>query len=229
MKRFLEGLPPRYLRTHNQAEIEQHLQLERESKDRGVAVSLARSAAWVLTVVADDKPFLFAAIAATLSSFGFNILKAEAFSNAHMKVIDTFTFTDPLRTLELNPDEAAQVSRTVVKAIKGEVSVDSLLARRPRVKPDAHALAAARASFDNAASPQATLIHLVTQDRPGLLYDVASLISKRGGSIEVVLVDTEAKKAIDVFYVKKAGAKLSDAEAQELTAAVAEIARGTVL
>jgi [protein-PII] uridylyltransferase len=225
MKKFLEGLPPRYLRTHSQEEIEQHLKLEGQSKDRGVAVSLVHAAAWVLTVVADNRPFLFASIAATLSSFGFNILKAEAFSNAHGKVIDTFTFADPSRTLELNPEEVGQLTRTLVKAIKGEVSVDSLLARRPRVKPDAHALAAARASFDNAASPQATLIHLVTQDRPGLLYDVASLISKRGGSIEVVLVDTEAKRAIDVFYVKKAGAKLSDAEAQELTAAVTEIAR----
>jgi [protein-PII] uridylyltransferase len=122
----------------------------------------------------------------------------------------------------LNPDEAGQVTRTVVKTIRGELSVDQLLARRPAVKPDAHALAAARASFDNEASPSATLIQLVTQDRPGLLYDVAALISKRGGNIEVVLVDTEAKKAIDVFYVKK----LSDTEARELTDAVAEIARG---
>jgi [protein-PII] uridylyltransferase len=223
LKLFLEGLPPRYLRTHSQREIEEHLRLEREGKARGVAVSLSRSAAWVLTVVADDRPFLFASIAATLSSFGFNILKAEAFSNAHGKVIDTFTFADPARTLELNPDEVGQVTRTVVKAIKGELDVDQLLARRPRVKPDAHALAAARASFDNEASPSATLIQLVTQDRPGLLYDVAALISKRGGNIEVVLVDTEARKAIDVFYVKK----LSDTAARELTDAVAEIARGS--
>jgi [protein-PII] uridylyltransferase len=230
LKAFLEGLPPRYLRTHSHREIEEHVRLERESREgngkpRGVAVSLAKSAAWVLTVVADDRPFLFASIAAALSAFGFNILKAEAFSNAHGKVIDTFTFADPSRTLELNPDEAGQVSRTVVKAVKGEVSVDHLLARRPRVKPDAHALAAARASFDNEASPSATLIQLVTQDRPGLLYDVAALISKRGVDIEVVLVDTEAKKAIDVFYVKKGGHKLSDADARELTDAVAEIAR----
>jgi [protein-PII] uridylyltransferase len=225
LNRFLEGLPPRYLRTHSPPEIQEHLRLERESneaKARGVATSLTRSAAWVLTVVADDRPFLFASIAATLSSFGFNILKAEAFTNAHGKVIDTFTFADPARTLELNPDEAGQVTRTVVKTIRGELSVDQLLARRPRVKPDAHALSAARASFDNEASPSATLIQLVTQDRPGLLYDVAALISKRGGNIEVVLVDTEAKKAIDVFYVKK----LSDAAARELTEAVAEIARG---
>jgi [protein-PII] uridylyltransferase len=231
LKAFLEGLPPRYLRTHSNREIGEHVRLERESREahdgkvRGVAVSLAKSAAWVLTVVADDRPFLFASIAAVLSAFGFNILKAEAFSNAHGKVIDTFTFADPSRTLELNPDEAGQVSRTLVKAVKGEVSVEQLLARRPRVKPDAHALAAARATFDNDASPSATLIQLVTQDRPGLLYDVAALISKQGCSIEVVLVDTEARKAIDVFYVKKGGHKLSDANARELTDGVAEIAR----
>ena len=117
VKQFLEGLPPRYLRTHSQPEIEEHVRLDREGREgsaRGVAVSLTRSAAWVLTVVADDRPFLFASIAATLSSFGFNILKAEAFSNSHAKVIDTFTFADPSRTLELNNDEAGLVSRSLV-------------------------------------------------------------------------------------------------------------------
>ena len=223
---FLEGLPPRYLRTHTQEEIEGHLRLERDGRERGVAASLKKSFAWVLCVVADDRPFLFASVAATLSSFGFNILKAEAFSNAHGKVIDTFIFADPSRTLDLNPDEVGLVTRTAIKAIKGEIGIEQLLSRRPAVKPDAHALAAARTSFDNEASPSATLIQLTTQDRPGLLYDVAALISKRGGNIEVVLVDTEAKKAIDVFYVTKAGKKLSDAEAHELTASVAEIARG---
>jgi [protein-PII] uridylyltransferase len=223
---FLEGLPPRYLRTHTQEEIEGHLKLEREGRDRGVAVSLKKSFAWVLSVVADDRPFLFASAAAAISSFGFNILKAEAFSNAHGKVIDTFIFADPNRTLDLNPDEVGLVTRTAIKAIKGEIGIEQLLSRRPTVKPDAHALAAARTSFDNEASPSATLIQLTTQDRPGLLYDVAALISKRGGNIEVVLVDTEAKKAIDVFYVTKAGKKLSDPEARELTASVAEIARG---
>ena len=223
---FLEGLPPRYLRTHTQEEIEGHLKLQREGRDRGVAASLKKSFAWTLCVVADDRPFLFASIAATLSSFGFNILKAEAFSNAHGKVIDTFIFADTARTLDLNPEEVGLVTRTAIKAIKGEIGVEQLLSRRPTVKPDAHALAAARTSFDNDASPSATLIQLTTQDRPGLLYDVAALISKRGGNIEVVLVDTEAKKAIDVFYVTKAGKKLSDAEAHELTASVAEVARG---
>lgn len=225
VKYFLEGLPPRYLRTHSQKEIAEHVRLDIESRDKGVAVQLAKSAAWVLTVAARDRPGLFASMAATLSSFGFNILKAEAFSNAHGTIIDTFTFADPSRSLELNPEESSQVIRTVTKAVKGEISASQLLTRRPAVKPDSHALASARANFDNQASPTSTLIELVTQDRPGLLYDVASLISQRGGDIEVVLVDTEAKKAIDVFYVKKDGRKLSDEDARSLTAAVAEVSR----
>ena len=43
MRAFLEGLPPRYLRMHTPAEIQEHLRLDIESKDKGVAVSLVRS------------------------------------------------------------------------------------------------------------------------------------------------------------------------------------------
>ena len=225
LRHFLEGLPPRYLRARTPDEIREHLRLAAAGSDTGVAVSLTRSAAWALNTVAGDRPFLFASIAAALSSFGFNILKAEAFSNAHGQVIGTFTFADPGRTLELNPSEAEDVTRAVLKAIRGEVTVEELLRRRPKVKPDHHALAAARVSFDNHASGSATLFELVTQDRPGLLCDVATLISKRGGNIEVVLVDTEAKKAIDVFYVTKMGEKLSDGEARDLAAALSAVTR----
>jgi len=36
-------------------------------------------------------------------------------------------------------------------------------------------------------------------------------------------VTTEAKKAIDVFYITKAGAKLNDREAQELANAISAV------
>ncbi|MEP6715547.1 MAG: ACT domain-containing protein, partial [Terriglobia bacterium] len=225
LRELLAGLPPRYLRTHSESEIEEHLRLAKEGREKGAAVSLTRSAVWILTVVALDRRYLFASIAAALSSFGFNILKAEAFSNASGKVIDTFTFADPARSLELNPGEAVEVKRTVIRAILGEVAVEELLKRRPRVKADAHAVAATKVSFDNQSSTTATLIELIAQDRPGLLYDVAALFARRGANIEVVLVDTEAKKAIDVFYLTKSGGKLSDSEAAELTAALTTIAR----
>ncbi len=224
MRAFLAGLPPRYMRIHTAPEMLEHFRLNGEGKDRGVAASLVRTEVWMLNVVADDRPFLFASAAAAISSFGFNILKAEAFSNAAGKVIDTFAFADEHRTLDLNPDEVHQVVKTVIRAIRGEITMTQLLERRPKVKLDARVLAGASVSYNNEASPASTLLELTTQDRPGLLCDIASVISQSGGNIEVVLVDTEARKAIDVFYVTKGGAKLSESDAQELVEALTKVA-----
>jgi [protein-PII] uridylyltransferase len=58
-----------------------------------------------------------------------------------------------------------------------------------------------------------------------LLYDVATAITSNGGNIEVVLIDTQAHKAIDVFYVTASGAKL-DADRQLLMRAAVEGALG---
>jgi [protein-PII] uridylyltransferase len=215
-ERFLNGLPPRYLRVHSPEEVQEHLYLEAASLATGIAVALTRHSEWVLTVVGKDRPFLFASIAAAISSFGFNILRAEAFSNTHGTVVDTFAFADPGRMLELTSSETERLIRTVTRAARGEVTPAELLRRRPRVKPDAVALSRAQVRYDNQTSTTSTLIHLVAQDRPGLLYDVASVISERGCNIEVVLVDTEAKKAIDVFYVTRRGLKLDDEGASAL-------------
>jgi len=224
LRAFLEGLPPRYLRIHSAGEMQEHLRLDLEAKEKDVAVSLVHSEVWNLNVVANDKPGLFAMIAAAISSFGLNILRAEAFSNARGRVIDTFAFADEQRTLDLNPDEVQQLVRTVIRAVRGELTMAQLLERRPRVKPDARVLAEARVTYNNAASPSSTLIELLTQDRPGLLCDIASVISNSGANIEVVLVDTEAKKAIDVFYVTRAGAKLPDPEAEDLVGSLTKVA-----
>ena len=69
---------------------------------------------------------------------------------------------------------------------------------------------------------QVTLIEIVAQDRPGLLYDLTSAISSHGANIEVVLIDTGAHKAIDVFYVTAEGRKLTP----EKQVAMAEALRG---
>jgi [protein-PII] uridylyltransferase len=57
-----------------------------------------------------------------------------------------------------------------------------------------------------------SIFEVVAQDRPGLLFSLASAISSAGCNIEVVLVDTEAHKAIDVFHVTRQGQRLSPGE-----------------
>ena len=60
----------------------------------------------------------------------------------------------------------------------------------------------------------------MAEDRPGLLYDLASAISTSGANIEVVLIDTQAHKAIDVFYVTAGGGKLNEAQQTALAEAL---------
>ena len=78
-------------------------------------------------------------------------------------------------------------------------------------------------AFDDEASEAATLIEIVAEDRPGLLYDLASAISSEGCDIEVVLIDTEAHKAIDVFYVRANGSKLPPPRQERLAAALRKV------
>jgi [protein-PII] uridylyltransferase len=225
---FLEGFPTRYLRTHSEPEIGEHMALEVQSRRRGMAVDIRRlDSAWQLTLVAGDRPGLFAAVAGTLSSFAMNILKAEAFSNRRGLVLDTFTFADPSRTLDLNPTEVDRLRSTLEKVLTGKSDVKELLRNRPKPTPPSRkARIPARVRFDREASDSATLIEIVAEDRPGLLYDLATAITSNGGNIEVVLIDTQAHKAIDVFYVTANGMKLGEDRQMLMNAAVNEALRG---
>ena len=219
---FLEGFPTRYLRTHSEPDIERHMELELESRTRGVGVDIEKwGGDYRLTLLTGDRPYLFASIAGALSSFGLNILKAEAFANRRGTVLDTFSFSDPLRTLELNPTEVDRLKSTIERAALGKADVKTLLRSRPRVAPPSRkARIEPSVYMDDQASQTATLIQVVAQDRPGLLYDLASAISSQGSSIDVVLIDTEAHKAIDVFYVTSGGQKLAVEKQRELQQAL---------
>ena len=209
---FLEGFPTRYLRTHSEADIDAHLAMEKLAAERGgVSTELKKlEDAYQLTLVAQDRPFLFASIAGTLSSFGMNILKAEAFANRRGTVLDTFTVADPNRTLELNPPEVDRLKSMVERVVLGKSDITQLLQNRPKpTLPSKGAQFEPSLWFDSESSATATLIHLVAADRPGLLYDTVSVMSSEGCNIEVVLIDTEAHKAIDVFYITWQGSKLT--------------------
>jgi len=211
---LLEGLPVRYLRTHSEEQIAEHVGLAAKSEALGVAVDIrSLESAWQLTVITGDRPGLFAGMAGTLAGFGMNILRAQAFSNRRGQVLDTFVFADPTRTLELNPSEVDRLRTSAERVVLGKLDVRELLKNRPKPKPPSRKVRVPAAiRFDDEASTTATLVEIVAEDRPGLLYDLASAISSSGGNIEVVLIDTQAHRAIDVFYVTVSGRKLVEEE-----------------
>jgi [protein-PII] uridylyltransferase len=227
LARFLEGLPTRYLRTHSKEEIRRHMQMEAAASEKSVAVDVVpRRGAFEATVLAADRPGLFAALCGTLASFGLSIVKAEAFNNESGLVVDQLRFADPLRNLELNPTEVDRVRRTLERVVLGTEDVRMLLKRRrPSPRPARVAQLAPQVRFNNDASDTATLVDFIGEDRPGLLYDLASVFAGAECNIEIVLIDTEAHKAVDVFYVTHRGEKIDEAMQRQLGASLLRAAR----
>ena len=227
IERFLEGFPRRYLAVHSAAEIASHFALYRKLGAEPVQTELATTRhGFALTLLTADRPALFATISGVLAGWGMNINKADAFANAAGVILDTFHFTDLHHTLELNPSEVARFRRSLEEVVTGKAALDPLLksresasrGRTPKVTVET------RINFDDSSSAHSTLLEIVTQDHPGLLYEIGSALARLGCNIEVALIDTEGHKAIDVFYLTAQGKKLT-AQKQEL---LREVLQGTL-
>ena len=209
---FLEGLPQRYLRIHGASDVLAHAEMAARLGQDGVQLNLKQVRHWYeLTLLTTDRPFLFASVSGALAAWGMNIVKANAFSNTAGMVVDTFYFTDRFRTLEMNLQEWERLKQSIAAVVKGEADVARML--RDRLKSEkangTKVKIATQIEFDDGCSAHSTLVQILTQDRPGLLYRMCSLVSKHGCNIEIALIETEGQMAIDVLYLTSRGAKLS--------------------
>jgi [protein-PII] uridylyltransferase len=227
IERFLEGFPRRYLAVHPPEQIAAHFALYSKLSEEPVQTQVAATRhGFVLTLLTADRPALFATISGVLAGWGMNINKADAFSNSAGIILDTFYFTDLHRTLELNPSEVVRFRKSLEDVLGGKAALEPLLkgresarrARTPKVTVPTHI------NFDESSSAHSTLLEIVTQDHPGLLYEIGSALARLGCNIEVALIDTEGHKAIDVFYLTAQGKKLT-AQKQEL---LREVLEGTL-
>lgn len=218
--RFVEGLPRRYLQLFGADEVYRHLRLSRDIHPDEVHSSLTdRDGTWELTVVTRDKPFLFSNICGVLASYGMDILRGQAMTSPNGLVLDVFEFTDAERFFAMNRDGEEHLLATLEDAVSGRRDVTEKLRRRetsvmhrrtPRVTPVVH--------LDNQASPRYTILDIITDNALGLLYRISRVISHHGCDVGLVLISTEGHKAIDVFHLTKAGAKLADDEQRALAA-----------
>ncbi len=222
---FLEGLPRRYLRTQAASDVIRHVEMASRLGEDPVQLELARGRNWYeLILVTLDRPFLFSKISGALAAWGMNIVKAAAFSNQSGIAVDQFFFTDRFRTLELNLPEWERFKKSVHDVVLDKADLTRMLEDRlrsekkapPKVKVET------RIEIDDACSEHSTLIEVIAQDQPGLLYRVSSQFSTHNCNIEIAIIETEGQTAIDAFYLTSNGAKLSPAHQEQVRAALLE-------
>jgi [protein-PII] uridylyltransferase len=215
---FLEGLPRRYLALFGLASMYRHVRLARGiRRDEVHAVLENHDDVWELTIVTLDKPFLFSNVAGVLSYFGMDIHRGQAMTTAGGLVLDVFEFSDEQGFLRQNPGATQEITRMLDRVVAGWVDVPGLLRGREssvlyrRRQPEP-----ARLHFDNEHSQKYTVLEIVADDAPGLLHRISRVVSEQGCDLDLALIATEGRKAIDVLHLTKAGKKLVEHDRNSL-------------
>ena len=214
LSRFLDGRPRRYLNSFGPGAVYRHVRLARNIARGEVHTFLENHGdIWELTIATLNKPYLFSNVSGVLSYFGMDIHRGQAMTTPDGLVLDVFEFSDEERFLAKNPAAVHDISRMLEDVVAGRVEVAALLLGRLRSTLHRHRhREPAIVHFDNEHSRKYTVIEIIAADVPGLLHRASRVISGQGCDVELVLIATEGKRAIDVLHVMKRGGKLSESE-----------------
>ena len=155
-----------------------------------------------LTVYAPDHPWLLSIIAGACALAGANIVDAQIYTTTDGLALDTIAVS---REFERDEDEARRAARigdVIEKAVRGSIRLPEVV---PKQAPPKGRLRAfhiePEVTINNQWSQRYTVVEVTGLDRPGLLYELTSTLSKLNLNIASAHVATFGERAVDVFYV----------------------------
>jgi [protein-PII] uridylyltransferase len=158
-------------------------------------------------------------IAGACAAAAANIVDAQAFTTTDGMALDTIFVS---RAFDYDEDElrrAGRITLAIERALKGEIRLENMVAAR--TSQSSPALNTFRhhpeITIDNTLSNRFTVVEVSGLDRPGLLFDLTTTLSRLDLNIASAHIATFGEKAADVFYVTDlTGAKVTSAEQQEM-------------
>jgi [protein-PII] uridylyltransferase len=155
-----------------------------------------------LTVFAPDHPWLLSIIAGACALAGANIVDAQIYTTNDGLALDTISVT---REFEHDEDEArrgARIGDAIEKAVRGELKLPDVVAKRAPPKGRLKAFAIEpEVTINNQWSNRYTVVEVTGLDRPGLLYELTTSLSKLNLNIASAHVATFGERVVDVFYI----------------------------
>jgi [protein-PII] uridylyltransferase len=156
-----------------------------------------------LTFIAPDHARLLSIIAGACAATGANIVDAQIFTTADGMAVDTIFVSC---AFAFDADEMRRASKVVLtfeRALTGQISLRQVVAARSlqaRTRHDVFPILP-EVSVDNTLSNRFTVLEVAGLDRPGLLYELTSIMSGLSLNIASAHIATFGEKAADVFYV----------------------------
>ena len=155
-----------------------------------------------LTVFAPDHPWLLSIIAGACALAGANIVDAQIYTTTDGLALDTISVS---REFERDEDEArraARIGNAIEQAVRGELKLPDVVAKRAAPKGRLKAFAIEpEVTINNQWSARYTVVEVTGLDRPGLLYELTATLSKLNLNIASAHVATFGERVVDVFYV----------------------------
>ncbi len=169
-----------------------------------------------LSVFAPDHPWLLSIIAGACALAGANIVDAQIYTTTDGLALDTISVT---REFERDEDEGRRAQRigdAIEKAVRGELKLPDVVAKRAAPKGRLKAFAIEpEVTINNQWSNRYTVVEVTGLDRPGLLYELTTSLSKLNLNIASAHVATFGERVVDVFYVTDlTGAQITTATRQ---------------
>ena len=231
------GFPDRYFAENTARRIAAHMDLLRVRRERLQSsileiVHQKRLGITEMVLAARDTPGLLAVVAGVLYANRIEVVDAAIYSRAPgdpkdpAEALDIFRVRDSLGHAVTDDVRWRQVRQELEAVLSGKTKLDDLVATRPKLESVVAWKTPAvptELKVDNGVSRDFTVVEVITEDRPGVLYAITHTLASCGLDIHRSKIATEANRAIDVFYVrdKATGAKIMDTERlDELRAAL---------
>jgi [protein-PII] uridylyltransferase len=155
-----------------------------------------------LTILAVDHPWLLSIIAGACASAGANIVDAQIYTTTDGRALDTIAIS---REYDRDEDEgrrATRIGEMIEQVLEGQLRLPEVVARRAAGRGKARPFVVEpEVTINNQWSELYTVIEMSGLDRPGLLYELTTAISKLNLNIASAHVATFGERARDVFYV----------------------------
>jgi [protein-PII] uridylyltransferase len=193
---------------------------ELAARSRGAADGLVVELedAQTVSVAATDRIGILAAVAGVLALHRLTIRAATT------ETVDGVFVQRWLVAADWSTALQDRLREDVRAALAGPLDVAARLASRDAGVRRNRLVAAPSVAVLPGASASATVLEVKARDAPGLLYRVASALAGTGVSVRSARVSTLGAEAVDVFYIVTAtGAQLSDAAAERVAGAVADV------